>query len=109
MKGPIQLEVEELEERIAPDSVNGVPGESNGNPGNGVSKWPQATAREQHRRLARQLIWLLDANRENNSRGLMSALAPVWLVYPPWGCGSYDRRLRWPPRQSVIKPWQSIR
>ena len=32
MKDQIQLNVEELEERIAPDSVNGVPGESNGNP-----------------------------------------------------------------------------
>jgi hypothetical protein len=31
------LKVEELEERIAPDSINGVPGESNGNPGNEVS------------------------------------------------------------------------
>ena len=31
------LRIEELEERIAPDSVNGVPGESNGNPGNEVS------------------------------------------------------------------------
>jgi hypothetical protein len=33
----VQLTVEELEARIAPDSVNGVPGESNGNPGNEVS------------------------------------------------------------------------
>ena len=31
------LRVEELEARIAPDSINGVPGESNGNPGNEVS------------------------------------------------------------------------
>jgi hypothetical protein len=37
MKEPMILNVEELEERIAPDSVNGVPGESNGNPGNEVS------------------------------------------------------------------------
>jgi hypothetical protein len=37
MKKPIMLEVEELEERIAPDSINGVPGESNGNSGNEVS------------------------------------------------------------------------
>ncbi len=37
MKEQITLTVEELEERIAPDSVNGVPGESNGNPGNEVS------------------------------------------------------------------------
>jgi len=37
MKDPIYLDIEELEERIAPDSVNGVPGESNGNPGNEVS------------------------------------------------------------------------
>jgi len=36
MKQPILLEVEELEERIAPDSINGVPGESNGNPCNEV-------------------------------------------------------------------------
>jgi hypothetical protein len=33
----LRLEIEALEERIAPDSVNGVPGESNGNPGNEVS------------------------------------------------------------------------
>ena len=33
----ITLKVEELEQRIAPDSVNGVPCESNGNPGNEVS------------------------------------------------------------------------
>lgn len=33
----LDLKVEELEERIAPDSINGVPGESNGNPGNEVS------------------------------------------------------------------------
>jgi hypothetical protein len=33
----VELLVEELEARIAPDSVNGVPGESNGNPGNEVS------------------------------------------------------------------------
>jgi hypothetical protein len=31
------LEIEALEERIAPDSIHGVPGESNGNPGNEVS------------------------------------------------------------------------
>jgi hypothetical protein len=31
------LKIEELEQRIAPDSINGVPGESNGNPGNEVS------------------------------------------------------------------------
>jgi hypothetical protein len=37
MKTPMILNVEELEERIAPDSINGVPGESNGNPGNEVS------------------------------------------------------------------------
>jgi hypothetical protein len=37
MNDTIVLAVEELEERIAPDSVNGVPGESNGNPGNEVS------------------------------------------------------------------------
>jgi hypothetical protein len=33
----VNLTLEELEQRIAPDSVNGVPGESNGNPGNEVS------------------------------------------------------------------------
>jgi hypothetical protein len=33
----VDLKLEELEARIAPDSVNGVPGESNGNPGNEVS------------------------------------------------------------------------
>ncbi len=32
-----KFEIEELEQRIAPDSINGVPGESNGNPGNEVS------------------------------------------------------------------------
>ena len=32
-----ELNIEELEERTAPDSINGVPGESNGNPGNEVS------------------------------------------------------------------------
>ncbi len=37
MKTQELLNVEELEERIAPDSVHGVPGESNGNPGNEVS------------------------------------------------------------------------
>jgi len=33
----ITLTLQELEQRIAPDSINGVPGESNGNPGNEVS------------------------------------------------------------------------
>jgi len=33
----VVLNVEELEQRIAPHSINGVPGESNGNPGNEVS------------------------------------------------------------------------
>ena len=33
---PLNLKIEELEQRIAPD-VHGVPGESNGNPGNEVS------------------------------------------------------------------------
>jgi len=32
-----RLDIEELEQRIAPDSIHGVPGESNGNPGNEVS------------------------------------------------------------------------
>jgi len=30
----IFLNIDELEQRIAPDSIHGVPGESNGNPGN---------------------------------------------------------------------------
>lgn len=46
------LNVEELEERIAPDSVNGVPGESNGNPGNEVSNGskpqPSDNTRDSH-------------------------------------------------------------
>jgi hypothetical protein len=33
----LEFKIEELEQRIAPDSINGVPGESNGNPGNEVS------------------------------------------------------------------------
>jgi len=37
MKTQESLNVEELEERIAPDSIHGVPGESNGNSGNEVS------------------------------------------------------------------------
>lgn len=41
MKNEILLNVEELEARIAPDSINGVPGESNGNPGNEVSNGAQ--------------------------------------------------------------------
>ncbi len=44
--------VEELEQRIAPDSVNGVPGESNGNPGNEVSNGskpqPGSNTRDSH-------------------------------------------------------------
>lgn len=36
-KKTVVLHIEELEQRIAPDSINGVPGESNGNPGNEVS------------------------------------------------------------------------
>jgi len=52
MKDQIQLNVEELEERIAPDSVNGVPGESNGNPGNEVSNGskpqPSDNTRDSH-------------------------------------------------------------
>jgi hypothetical protein len=38
---PLNFQIEELEQRIAPDSVNGVPGESNGNPGNEVSNGSQ--------------------------------------------------------------------
>jgi hypothetical protein len=52
MKKQITLNVEELEERIAPDSVNGVPGESNGNPGNevsnGSSPQPGSNTRDSH-------------------------------------------------------------
>ena len=52
MKKQIMLNVEELEERIAPDSVNGVPGESNGNPGNevsdGSSPQPGSNTRDSH-------------------------------------------------------------
>src|SRR5919204_611800 len=33
----IMLEIEVLEKRIAADSIHGVPGESNGNPGNEMS------------------------------------------------------------------------
>ena len=32
-----RFQIVKLEERIAPDSIHGVPGESNGNPGNEVS------------------------------------------------------------------------
>jgi len=52
MKDQMLLEVEELEQRIAPDSVNGVPGESNGNPGNEVSNGskpqPGSNTRDSH-------------------------------------------------------------
>lgn len=52
MKTELVLNVEELEERIAPDSVNGVPGESNGNPGNEVSNGnqpqPGSNTRDSH-------------------------------------------------------------
>jgi len=52
MKTEILLNVEELEQRIAPDSVNGVPGESNGNPGNEVSNGskpqPGSNTRDSH-------------------------------------------------------------
>lgn len=48
----IILNVEELEARIAPDSINGVPGESNGNPGNEVSNGakpqPSDNTRDSH-------------------------------------------------------------
>lgn len=36
-----RFEIMSLEERIAPDSIHGVPGESNGNPGNEVSNGNQ--------------------------------------------------------------------
>jgi hypothetical protein len=46
------LEIEALEERIAPDSIHGVPGESNGNPGNEVSNGhkpqPSDNTRDSH-------------------------------------------------------------
>ena len=52
MKTEILLNVEELEQRIAPDSINGVPGESNGNPGNEVSNGskpqPGSNTRDSH-------------------------------------------------------------
>jgi hypothetical protein len=48
----IKLAIEELEQRIAPDSVHGVPGESNGNPGNEVSNGnkpqPGSNTRDSH-------------------------------------------------------------
>lgn len=48
----IVLEIEALEERIAPDSIHGVPGESNGNPGNEVSNGggpqPSDNTRDSH-------------------------------------------------------------
>jgi hypothetical protein len=51
-KKQFHLHVEELEQRIAPDSVNGVPGESNGNPGNEVSNGhkpqPGSNTRDSH-------------------------------------------------------------
>ena len=52
MKDQIILRIEELEDRIAPDSLNGVPGESNGNPGNEVSNGsepqPSDNTRDSH-------------------------------------------------------------
>ena len=49
---PVFLNVEELEARIAPDSINVVPGESNGNPGNEVSNGaepqPSDNTRDSH-------------------------------------------------------------
>ena len=52
MKTETLLNVEELEQRIAPDSINGVPGESNGNPGNEVSNGskpqPGSNTRDSH-------------------------------------------------------------
>lgn len=48
----LNLHIEELEARIAPDSVNGVPGESNGNPGgevnNGAKPHPGSNTRDSH-------------------------------------------------------------
>jgi len=52
MKDQILLNVEELEERIAPDSIHGVPGESDGNSGNEVSNGnkpqPSDNTRDSH-------------------------------------------------------------
>ena len=52
MKNELVLDVEELEQRIAPDSLNGVPGESNGNSGNEVSNGhkpqPSDNTRDSH-------------------------------------------------------------
>jgi hypothetical protein len=52
MKTETLLNVEELEQRIAPDSIHGVPGESNGNPGNEVSNGskpqPGSNTRDSH-------------------------------------------------------------
>ena len=49
---PIKLSIEELEQRSAPDSVQGVPGESNGNPGgevnNGSKPQPGSHTRDSH-------------------------------------------------------------
>jgi hypothetical protein len=51
-KKHLVLHVEELEQRIAPDSIHGVPGESNGNPGNEVSNGskpqPGSNTRDSH-------------------------------------------------------------
>jgi hypothetical protein len=47
-----RFQIERLEERITPDSIHGVPGESNGNPGNEVSNGskpqPSDNTRDSH-------------------------------------------------------------
>jgi hypothetical protein len=52
IKKSIDLKLEELEQRIAPDSIHGVPGESNGNSGNEVSNGskpqPGSNTRDSH-------------------------------------------------------------
>jgi hypothetical protein len=44
----LKFHIEELEQRIAPDSINGVPGESNGNPGNEVSNGAKPQPKNHH-------------------------------------------------------------
>ena len=48
----LKLDLVELEARIAPDSINGVPGESNGNEGgevnNGAKPQPSSNTADSH-------------------------------------------------------------
>src|SRR4051812_999230 len=67
----LELKVEVLEERIAPDSINGVPGESNGNPGNEVRVLQAGTRSEaieamqaEVARLETQQQYLADERRQ---------------------------------------------